>query len=286
MTLDVFCVYGAPNVAHIRTIQIPALQAQAAAGCPLRLHLVNYADSRPLLADSSGPALEVIDWSAEREARQIGFGEAVNYLFEKAAPKERFLLINPDSLPSEGCIQKLLARHDAERPGIVEARQWPMEHPKEYDPVTGDTPWASGAFLLIDSAVFAKVGGFDPVYFLYCEDVDLSWRIWLAGARVVYETDAVCMHFTGGLGYRSDRYYYEHYFSSRNFIGMAYKFFGEEGERNALLHFTGTSYPASFKQRVLDDYEAWKGSIKPYTDPVGSPHLKILGFNRYHELRS
>ncbi len=285
MTLDVFCVYGAPNEAHMRTIQIPALQAQVAQGMDLRLHVLNYADDRPLLADAGGAGLDVTDWSAGREPRQIGFGEAVNFLFEKSRPEGRFLLVNPDSLPVGDCITRLLARHDAERPGIVEARQWPMEHPKEYDPATGETPWASGAFLLIDSAVFGAIGGFDPVYFLYCEDVDLSWRMWLAGSRVLYEPEALCMHFTGALGYREDRFYYEHYFSSRNYIGIAYKFFGEEGESKALDHFRATGYPPDFKRRVLDDYAALKSRIIRHPGPVASPHVKILGFNRYHEFR-
>lgn len=284
MSLDVFCVYGAPNLEHMRDVQIPALRAQARS-LPLHLHVVNYAGPQALLADAGRPELPVTDWSDRREPRHIGFGEAVNFLYHAVRPAERFLLVNPDSLPAEGCIAALLARWKAERPGIIEARQWPDEHPKEYDAETGDTPWASGAFCLVDAVLFGAIGGFDPVYFLYCEDVDLSWRVWLAGRRVVYASEALCLHFTGGPGYRPDRLYYEHYFSSRNFIGLAYKFFGASGEKRALAYFAATDFPEAFKRRVVADYHAWKEKLECLPRPPTSPHLKIVGFNRYHQTR-
>jgi GT2 family glycosyltransferase len=34
----------------------------------------------------------------------------------------------------------------------------------------------------------------DPAYFLYYEDVELSWRLWLAGYRVVFQPTAVAVH--------------------------------------------------------------------------------------------
>lgn len=56
------------------------------------------------------------------------------------------------------------------------------------------TLFASGAAMLIRRAVFLSVGGFDPDYFAYYEDVDLGWRLWLAGHRVVHVPSAVVHH--------------------------------------------------------------------------------------------
>lgn len=42
----------------------------------------------------------------------------------------------------------------------------------------------SGAVFGVRRAVFAELGGFDPEYFAYGEDVDLSWRCWLHGRQV------------------------------------------------------------------------------------------------------
>jgi hypothetical protein len=54
-----------------------------------------------------------------------------------------------------------------------------------------------GAALLIRRAVFHELGGFDPAYFAYLEDVDLCWRAWLAGYEVWVAPRAVAWHHFG-----------------------------------------------------------------------------------------
>ncbi len=51
-----------------------------------------------------------------------------------------------------------------------------------------------GGNLLVERAAFLEVGGFDPRYFAYLEDVDLGWRLWSAGRRVVACPDATVRH--------------------------------------------------------------------------------------------
>jgi GT2 family glycosyltransferase len=43
----------------------------------------------------------------------------------------------------------------------------------------------SGASMIMPRLLFLKLGGFDPDFFAYFEDVDLCWRAWLAGYRVL-----------------------------------------------------------------------------------------------------
>jgi GT2 family glycosyltransferase len=57
-----------------------------------------------------------------------------------------------------------------------------------------------GAALLVKREVFFELGGFDPAYFAYLEDVDLCWRAWLAGYEVHYEPGAVAYHRYGQSG--------------------------------------------------------------------------------------
>ncbi|MBF5004007.1 glycosyltransferase [Diaphorobacter caeni] len=45
--------------------------------------------------------------------------------------------------------------------------------------------WVNGACLVLPASVWRQVRGFDERYFMYCEDVDLSLRIRLAGWRIV-----------------------------------------------------------------------------------------------------
>jgi GT2 family glycosyltransferase len=48
----------------------------------------------------------------------------------------------------------------------------------------GDLLFACGGSMLISRDVFLDLGGFDAAYFAYYEDVDLGWRLWLAGYKV------------------------------------------------------------------------------------------------------
>ncbi|WP_225234671.1 glycosyltransferase family 2 protein [Klenkia terrae] len=57
--------------------------------------------------------------------------------------------------------------------------------------------WLSGACFLVDMAAFHAVGGFDPGYFMYFEDVDLAQRLTAAGYVHVYAPSAVVVHEGG-----------------------------------------------------------------------------------------
>jgi GT2 family glycosyltransferase len=54
--------------------------------------------------------------------------------------------------------------------------------------------WAIGAFLLVRRAAFDAVGGFDPVQWMYAEDLDLGWRLSAAGWSTRFEPTAVVRH--------------------------------------------------------------------------------------------
>jgi GT2 family glycosyltransferase len=57
-----------------------------------------------------------------------------------------------------------------------------------------ETAFLSGACLALPRDAFERVGGFAEPYFLYHEDVDLSLRLRLAGARLGVEPAAVVDH--------------------------------------------------------------------------------------------
>ena len=63
-----------------------------------------------------------------------------------------------------------------------------------------DVPYPSdvfgfcGAAAALKTAAVSAVGGFDDDYFLYYEDTDLSWRLRLAGYRILYVPSAVVRH--------------------------------------------------------------------------------------------
>lgn len=57
--------------------------------------------------------------------------------------------------------------------------------------------WVSGAALLIDSAWFETMGGFDERFFLYKEEEDLCWRLRAAGGRVFHDPTVAVSHHCG-----------------------------------------------------------------------------------------
>jgi GT2 family glycosyltransferase len=60
-----------------------------------------------------------------------------------------------------------------------------------------DVDWVSGAALMLPRRVFDEVGGWDPGYFMFNEDVDLCRRAHDAGYRVVYQPAVVLRHTIG-----------------------------------------------------------------------------------------
>jgi N-acetylglucosaminyl-diphospho-decaprenol L-rhamnosyltransferase len=57
--------------------------------------------------------------------------------------------------------------------------------------------WVSGACMLLRRQAWDAVGGFDPRYFMYLEDVDLCWRLGRAGWGVGFEPAAEVVHVQG-----------------------------------------------------------------------------------------
>lgn len=60
-----------------------------------------------------------------------------------------------------------------------------------------DVDWLSGCALSLRRAAFVDVGGFDPAYFMYVEDVDLGYRLRQSGWRIRYEPSAEVIHHVG-----------------------------------------------------------------------------------------
>ena len=114
----------------------------------------------------------------------IGFGAGQNILMAEAFRNQSDLYIaaNPDGRfhpDSIGELIRMVSAHGDR--ALIEAIQFPDEHPKEFNPETFDTPWVSGACLAVPRTVYDSIGGFDEAFFMYCEDVDFSWHARAAG---------------------------------------------------------------------------------------------------------
>ncbi|HKR52305.1 MAG TPA: glycosyltransferase family 2 protein [Pseudonocardiaceae bacterium] len=83
--------------------------------------------------------------------------------------------------------------------------------------------WLSGSCLLLRRAAFESVGGFDPRYFMYFEDVDLGDRLGRAGWLNVYVPTAEVTHLGGHATSRvSELMLAEHHRSTYRYLADRY----------------------------------------------------------------
>ena len=79
-----------------------------------------------------------------------------------------------------------------DRSGNGRDRDWlrPLQDAPERSPLFG----FSGGAVFLRREALAEVGGFDPSLFMYYEDLDVSWRLRLAGWEIRHAPDAVVVH--------------------------------------------------------------------------------------------
>lgn len=58
---------------------------------------------------------------------------------------------------------------------------------------------AHGAALIVRHELFKKIGMLDKDFFIYSDEIDLCWRIWLSGHRIVLVPSSVVYHYEGGV---------------------------------------------------------------------------------------
>jgi len=131
-----------------------------------------------------------------KNTSNTGFG-AANNLGAQVSSGKYLIFINIDTelhdTETFSRLCKIIARSKSDI-AAWEFRQLPYEHPKCYDPVSLETSWFSGAAVAIKREAFVEVSGFDEKLFMYCEDVDLSWRIRAKGYRILYCPSVTIVH--------------------------------------------------------------------------------------------
>jgi len=80
---------------------------------------------------------------------------------------------------------------------------------------------AKGAAYMIRRSIIDKVGDYDASYFMYLEETDFCWRVWLAGYRVVFVPKSIVWH-AYGTSLKDEKKYYSNfvvrYYGCRNYI--------------------------------------------------------------------
>lgn len=194
----------------------------------------------------------------------FGFSKG-NNIGVAIAKGEYICILNPDTVVAEDTFKKLLNFSDRkEKLGIVGCRlingsgvylpeskrnipkvlvslKKILGFPKSYyanhlsQKSIGEVDVLVGAFMFVKKEVYKAVGGFDEDYFMYGEDIDLSYKMLTHGYKNYYYGEATIIHFKGE--------------STLKNIDYARRFFG------AMQIF----YEKHFKQNLIFDFFVWLG---------------------------
>lgn len=99
---------------------------------------------------------------------------------------------------------------------------FPCEQPERIPPFE-EVLFPTAAACLVRRSEFLELGGFDPAFFMYNEDVDFGWRVWLSGKRVVVCRDSVVWHAFGGTTSRSGGVRRRYFLGSRHLLRSVLK---------------------------------------------------------------
>ncbi|MDZ4791831.1 MAG: glycosyltransferase family 2 protein [Hyphomicrobiales bacterium] len=170
----------------LRSIKFSELQP----GVKISVALLNNGDPR------SAPECN-LSINFRQSTKNLGFGSAHNILMREAFDTgcDVYIGVNPDGFFEQEAIAAMLHLHTQKgQRALIEAVQFPEEHPKVYHPQTLETNWISGACFLYPKNIWSELGGYDENFFVYCEDVDLSWRARVLGIPTLTCPEALFYH--------------------------------------------------------------------------------------------
>jgi GT2 family glycosyltransferase len=94
----------------------------------------------------------------------------------------------------------------------------------------------AGAFMMIRKDVLDKTGGFDEDFFMYGEDIDLSYRIQKAGFKNYYLAEACIIHFKGESTKRGSLNYVRMFYNAMSIFVRKHYGGTKAGFFNASIH--------------------------------------------------
>jgi len=157
--------------------------------------------------------------------KNYGYAIGNNMGYKNTNSDSEFIFfLNNDTEVEKDCIEKIVNKMEKDASiGAAQPKIRSMRDRKKIDAVGGmvdyygrtwhrgfnendygqynsvnETFYAQGAAIVVRRDVIKKIGLFDPSYFMYYEETDLCWRIWLSGYKVVVIPDAIVYHYGGG----------------------------------------------------------------------------------------
>lgn len=249
--------------------------------------------------ESLAPSVRLI-----RLDRNYGFAEGYNRAIEQLAEYEYVVLLNSDVKVEEGWLQPLLARMESDggiaavgpkildlnRPdhfeyagaagGYIDYLGYPFCRGRilnccerdegQYDDVR-EVFWVGGAAMCCRTSVFMALGGFCGEFFAHQEEIDLCWRMQLAGYRVVIEPSSRVWHLGGGTLQKSSAR--KVYFNHRNNLAMLLRCATPVQRLAVCVLRPFLDAAAAFSYLLGGDVQAMKAVVCAYRDFFGMHRL-------------
>ncbi len=197
--------------------------------------------------DSSLESLPELDARFEivRVGENLGFAAANNLAASKARA-DYLVMLNPDAFARSDWLENLLAEVTSPHITMVGSTQFMalepdmldglgdfyhasglawragFGHPASAAPTVSSEAFAPcGAGALYHRETYLRLGGYDERFFCYHEDVDLGYRMRLAGGRCVQSANAIIDHVSSGISGRASDFAVYH--GTRNRIWTFFK---------------------------------------------------------------
>jgi len=130
----------------------------------------------------------------------------------------------------------------------------------------------SGAFMMIPKQILEKTGAFDEQFFMYGEDIDLSYRIQKAGFTNYYFADSAIIHFKGESTKKGSLNYVKIFYKAMSiFVKKHY------GEKQAGLYSFFLISAIFFRGSLSAIYRIVKGSLDKRNDSIKQIKVVIAG---------
>lgn len=94
----------------------------------------------------------------------------------------------------------------------------------------------SGAFMMVPKKIIEKVGAFDENFFMYGEDIDLSYRIQKAGYKNFYFAETTIIHFKGESTQKESIKYVQMFYKAMSIFVKKHYGGAEAGIFNFFIH--------------------------------------------------
>ncbi len=127
-------------------------------------------------------------------------------------------------------------------------------------------PVLSGAFMMVQKKLLNETGGYDEAYFMYGEDIDLSYRLLQTGYENIYAGQIPIIHFKGESTNKHDSDYAKRFYGAMD-IFVSKHYAGKSGILKKAFLKTGIS-AASFlyKMKLLFAHKEYNSITKDEAD--------------------